>query len=75
MSVLLDELIKLRREATLEYEEYLKEILALTQKVKKPQSTAGYPASVNTPALRALFDNLGRNEALAGELDLRIQST
>ncbi len=75
MSVLLDELIKLRKEATLEYEKYLIEIIALSGKVKKPNTTSDYPSSINTNAKRALFDNLGRNEAMAIELDNKIMTT
>ncbi|MBD0333754.1 MAG: restriction endonuclease subunit R, partial [Chitinophagaceae bacterium] len=75
MSVLLDELIKMRKEATLEYEKYLKEIIALSGKVKKPGTTTEYPSSINTNAKRALFDNLGRNEAMAMKLDSKIRST
>jgi len=75
MSVLLDELIKLRKEATLEYEKYLQEIISLSGKVKKPNITADYPASLNTNAKRALYDNLGNNEELANELDHKILTT
>lgn len=75
MSVLLDELIKMRKEATLEYEKYLNEIIALSAKVKKPNTTSDYPASINTNAKRALFDNLGRHEAMAIELDNKILTT
>lgn len=75
MSVLLDELIKLRKEATLEYEKYLNEIIALSGKVKKPNTTSDYPTSINTNAKRALFDNLGRNEAMAVKLDNKILTT
>lgn len=75
MSVLLDELIKLRKEATLEYEKYLNEIIALSGKVKKPNTTSDYPASINSNSKRALFDNLGRNEAMAIELDNKIITT
>lgn len=75
MSVLLDELIKMRKEATLEYENYLNEIIALTGKVKKPNTTTEYPASLNTSAKRNLYDNLGKNEALANELDHKIMTT
>lgn len=74
MSVLLDELIKKRKEAALEYEKYLNEIIALTKKVKKTDTT-DYPASINTTAKRALFDNLGRNEELANGLDHKILIT
>lgn len=75
MSVLLDELIKLRKEATLEYEKYLNDIIALTGKVKKPNTTTEYPVSLNTSAKRNLYDNLGKNEALANELDQKILTT
>lgn len=75
MSVLLDELIKMRKEATLEYENYLNEIIALSGKVKKPTTATDYPASINSVTKRALFDNLGRNEALAVEMDTKILAT
>lgn len=75
MSVLLDELIKMRKEATLEYENYLNEIIALSGKVTKPNTTTEYPASLNTSAKRNLYDNLGKNEALANELDYKIMTT
>lgn len=75
MSVLLDELIKMRKEVALEYEKYLMEIIALSGKVKKPSSTNEYPISINTNAKRALFDNLGKNEAMATELDDKIMTT
>jgi type I restriction enzyme, R subunit len=75
MSVLLDELIKRRKEATLEYEKYLNEIITLSAKIKKPNTTTGYPSAINTQAKRALFDNLGRNEAIANELDYKILTT
>ncbi len=75
MSVLLDELIKLRKEATLEYEKYLKRIIALAGQVKKPNLTEEYPDSLNTKAKRNLYDNLEKNETLAIELDHRILTT
>ena len=75
MSILLDELIKLRKSATEEYEKYLQKIIELAHKVKKPSTTHEYPYSVNTNAKRALFDNLGRNETLANDMDNKIRST
>jgi type I restriction enzyme R subunit len=75
MSVLLDELIKMRKEATLEYEKYLHEIIALSGKVTKPNTAVEYPSSLNTSAKRNLYDNLGKNEALANELDHKIMTT
>jgi len=75
MSVLLDELIKLRKSASEEYEKYLQKIIDLSRKIKKPNLTHDYPFTVNTNAKRALFDNLSRNETLANEMDNKIRST
>jgi type I restriction enzyme R subunit len=74
MSVLLDELIRLRKDETGRYEEYLQKIVELTKKTKKPDMTPDYPPSMNSSAKRALFDNLGNNEPLANELDERIRT-
>ncbi|MFC1486935.1 type I restriction endonuclease subunit R [Thermoproteota archaeon] len=65
MSILLDELIQHRKEQALEYEQYLKQIVELTKKVKNPAVSISYPRSVNTNARRALYDNLENNEKLA----------
>jgi len=75
MSVLLDELIKRRKENTIEYEKYLQEIIDLSRKTVKPSTTADYPPTLSTPAERSLYDNLGRNEACAIELNAKILST
>ncbi len=75
MSVLLDELIKLRKEGTLEYEKYLQKFISLACKVKKPNTKEEYPSSLNTNAKRALYDNLDNNEELAKELDHKILTT
>jgi len=73
MSALLDELIKLRKEATSDYEKYLQEVIELAGKVKKPNASQQYPDSLDSHAKRALFDNLGSNEALANDLDKQIR--
>ncbi len=75
MSILLDELIKSRKQQIVEYEKYLKEIVALSAKIKKPESTTQYPSSVDTAPKRALYDNIGSNETLALELDKKVLST
>ncbi len=75
MSVLLKELIRLRKEATIEYEKYLEEVIALSGKIKKPDTATDYPLSMDTKAKRALYDNLEKNEKIAEELDKRIMAT
>ncbi|ANX04295.1 type I restriction endonuclease subunit R [Immundisolibacter cernigliae] len=57
MSELLDALIAQRRQAAVEYKAYLARIVELTKQVSQPQSQA-YPVPINSPARRALYDNL-----------------
>jgi type I restriction enzyme R subunit len=72
MSVLLDELIKLRREEALNYEKYLDKIVELTRKTKRPDTSTEYPSTINTKPKRALYDNLNKDEELAIDLDNKI---
>ncbi len=77
MSKLLDALIKERRLQALEYQKYLEKIKVLAAKVspgKQPDSGL-YPESINTPAKRALYDNLGNNETLANKIDTAVRYT
>lgn len=74
MSELLDALIEQRRREAIAYEEYLRRIVELTKKARNPATGAAYPASLNTPAKRALYDNLDNAEALALAVDAAIRS-
>jgi len=69
MSKLLDEIIKQRQEQVLEYMEYLEEIKKLAVKVTSPSEGNAYPATINSPAKPALYDNLEQDEELALKLD------
>ena len=73
MSVLLDEIIKNRRQKALNYAKYLRDIVELTKKVKNSSSDVSYPKSINTHAKKALYDNLGNNEELALKIDNNIR--
>jgi len=75
MSILLDELIKQRKRQVLSYEEYLRKIGELIKQVKNPATSSRYPASINTPARRALYDNLDGDEELAVKIDTEIKTT
>src|SRR5207249_3842593 len=44
---------------------YLARIVALTKQVSRPESQTSYPSSINSAALRALFDNLEEAQASA----------
>lgn len=58
MSALLDEIIKLRKEKAIEYEEYLKRIGELAVKVQAGGMGQGKPQALNTPGKLALYNNL-----------------
>lgn len=64
MSALLNAVIKERKDNAISYEEYLKKIAELAKNVQQGKSNST-PASLNTPAKRALFNNLHMNEELA----------
>lgn len=68
MSALLDEIISARKSKAVEYEEYLKRIAELAKKVEAGQSEET-PKALNTPAKRALYNNLNQNEVLALRID------
>jgi type I restriction enzyme R subunit len=73
MSALLDALVEQRKHQAINYRQYLEKIVELSKKLKDPQSGAGYPATLNTTAKRALYDNLGKDEALALAVDKAVR--
>jgi type I restriction enzyme, R subunit len=75
MSVLLDALIKERQAEAAEYKQTLEKLAALAKQVKQPGGGQSYTASLNTAARRALYDNLGHDEALALRVDAAIRAT
>ena len=58
MSAVLDALIQRRKEEAIEYEAYLKKVIELAEKVKRGEGGESYPATIETRALRAIYDNL-----------------
>lgn len=76
MSVLLNELIELRRQKAIEYQDYLEKIQELSRKVVRPEQTASnYPQSMDTNPKRAFYDNFGKDELLATKIDSTIRYT
>ena len=65
MSELLDALIAERKREAVDYKAYLAKIVELTKRVSEPGTKSAYPASINTGALRALYDNLENPEGAA----------
>ncbi len=75
MSQLLDELIQQRRQGALDYREHLARVVALARQAQNPAASQHYPAAMNTPARRMLYDNLGGNEMLAAIVDRAIRES
>ena len=73
MSELLNALIHQRKQEAMEYKKYLAEIIALTKLVRDPTGSTSYPPKLDTPAKRALYDNLHGDEDLALALDYDIR--
>ncbi|WP_018866225.1 MULTISPECIES: type I restriction endonuclease subunit R [unclassified Thioalkalivibrio] len=74
MSELLDALIEQRRKEALEYREYLEKVIELTRQAAGGKGRSTYPSGLETPAQRALYDNLGQDETLALRLDERVRN-
>ena len=72
MSKLLAELIRERKAQAISYEEYLKRIAELARNVSQGKSDET-PATLNSPGLRALYNNLAENEKLAIVIDKTIK--
>lgn len=75
MSILLDELITDRKQNSIKYKYYLKQIIELVKKVKNTGETIEYPEAINSNAKRSLFDNLDGNEKLALSLHKNIMKS
>ncbi len=76
MSILLNELIELRRQKAIEYQDYLERIRDLSRKVIRPeQANSSYPSTMDTQAKRAFYDNFGKDEVLATKIDSAIRYT
>ena len=76
MSKLLDALIKQRRKGAIDYKAYLDKIAELTKAATTPGGApAAYPPAIDTPARRALYNNLGQDGPLALAIDAALQTS
>jgi type I restriction enzyme R subunit len=75
MSGLLDALIAKRRKDAISYQAYLAEIVELTRQAKNGPAAGSYPVALDSPAKRALYDNLGSDEALALRIDGAVRAS
>lgn len=77
MSELLEALIEERRKQALEYKEYLEKVKELSVQVVNPGGVdpTDYPASVDTTAKKAMYDNFDVDESWVTKVDAAIKST
>jgi type I restriction enzyme R subunit len=73
MSELLDELVQKRKQSDIEYREYLKEVIALSKKVKNTMDES-VSSEIDTAAKRALYDNLGQDVTKALAVDAAVMN-
>jgi type I restriction enzyme R subunit len=69
MSALLDEIIAARKAKAVEYEDYLKRIAELAKRVEAGQAEDTPEPLKNSPALRALYNNLKKSEGTPPQAD------
>ncbi|MDF1777135.1 MAG: type I restriction endonuclease subunit R [Rhizobiaceae bacterium] len=77
MSELLDALIEERRQQALDYKEYLKQVKELSLQITNPGGIdpSAYPATVDSPAKKALFDNFEADETWVEKVDRAIRTS
>ncbi|MBT3052892.1 MAG: type I restriction endonuclease subunit R [Candidatus Thiodiazotropha sp. (ex Codakia orbicularis)] len=77
MSDLLDALIEERRQQAIDYKKYLEKVKDLSVQVVNAGgiNPAAYPRAVNTPARKALYDNLSQDEDLSLRIDRAVRDT
>jgi type I restriction enzyme R subunit len=68
MSELLDALIKERKAKAIDYKKYLDEIVELTRRARDPSKSREYPAPIDSPGKRAIYDNFGKDADFALEV-------
>jgi type I restriction enzyme R subunit len=75
LSDLLDELIQLRLTQAQDYKTYLEKVKALAEQSLSRPSEKDYPSSLNTQAIRNLYDNLNHDEALVLRINTAVLTT
>ena len=69
MSILLNELVSLRKQQSIEYAEHLKRIIELAKAVVNGGDAKDYPTGIKTKGKRALYDLLEGNEPLTDKVN------
>jgi type I restriction enzyme R subunit len=65
MSQLLEEIIRSRKDKSVDYSRYLNKIVELVRNIRNPTNLATYPNTIDSKSKRALYDNLDSNEKAA----------
>jgi type I restriction enzyme R subunit len=75
MSELLNGLIARRKQEALRYKDYLDAIVAFTRDLVVGPEVAAYPIALTRSSVRALYDNLGNDEAAALAVDSAVRDS
>ncbi|TXH72899.1 MAG: HsdR family type I site-specific deoxyribonuclease [Thiothrix sp.] len=75
LSELLDELIQLRLTQAQDYRSYLEKVKALAEQTINRPNEQDYPVSLTSNAMRNLYDNLNRDEALVLSINEAVLTT
>lgn len=77
MSELLNALIQERRQNAIDYKEYLEKVKKLCENVKNTEgvNSNSYPASIDTPGKKALYDNITQDETCVIKIDTAVLTT
>lgn len=68
MSERLNELIELKKQQNIEYQEYIKRLLELVKDVKSPEESGKYPENIHNIRLKGLYDCLNKDEEITLKL-------
>ena len=76
MSEVLEQLILERKQGVIAYKQLLTRYLELAKKVNAPETNSEYPEAIrNSGALRAFYDNFGKDNSLAIKLNKAVLSS
>ena len=73
MSELLDALIHERKQQATDYKTYLEKVVELAKQASDPETGSSYPPSIDSAALRALFDNLEESQTSGPGEDTQVR--
>jgi len=75
LSSIFEDLVEQTKLDSIDYEEYLHQLIEYVDKVDGPQYDTHYPSTINTAAKAALYDNLGNDADLSIKVDDAVRTS